>query len=162
MIRGEIDLSKLSESVVTAFASEYRNRAAELHGWVDPLSEEEFWRNPFAYGNSVGHLVLHLTGNLSYYIGARIAGTGYVRNRDLEFSEPRKLPKAEVLRKFDDTITLVIATIETQTEAEWIAPYTAEREPESRDRVTLFLRCASHLYHHVGQIVYLSRELRKA
>jgi len=152
-------LSELSQSIGAAFASEYRNRAAELHKWVDPLSEEQFWRNPFSYGNSVGHLVLHLTGNLSYYVGARIAGTGYVRNRDLEFSETRKLPKAEVLRRFDETIAMVIATIENQSEADWPAPYTAEREPDSKNRITLFLRCASHLYHHVGQIIYLSREL---
>jgi hypothetical protein len=55
----------------------------------------------------------------------------------------------------------VIATIEKQTAADWTAPYTAEREPESKNRVTLLLRCAGHLYHHVGQIIYLSRELRK-
>ena len=155
-------MSEFSESIGTAFASEYRHRAAELHKWVDPLSEDQFWRNPFSHGNSVGHLVLHLTGNLSYYVGAQIAKTGYVRHRDLEFSEPRKLPKAEVLRKFDETIGMVIATIEKQTEADWTAPYTAEREPDSKNRVTLFLRCASHLYHHVGQIIYLSQELRSS
>ena len=154
-------MSELSESIGAAFASEYRHRAVELHKWVDPLSEEQFWRNPFSYGNSVGHLLLHLTRNLSYYVGARIAGTGYVRNRDLEFSETRKLPKAEVLRRFDETIAMVIATIKNQSEADWPAPYTAEREPDSKNRITLFLRCASHLYHHVGQIIYLSRELRK-
>ena len=155
-------MSVLSESLAAALTSEYRQRAAELHNWADPLSEDQFWRNPFSHGNSVGHLVLHLTGNLSYYVGARIAGTGYVRNRDREFSEPRKLPKAEVLRKFDEAIATVIAAIGNQTEADWTAPYTAEREPDSKNRVTLFLRCASHLYHHVGQIIYLSRELRKA
>ncbi len=154
-------MSTLSESVAAALASEYRHRAAELHIWVDPLSEEQFWRNPFSYGNSVGHLVLHLTGNLSYYVGARIAGTGYIRNRDLEFSEARKLPKADAMQKFDETIAMVIASIDKQTEADWTAPYTAEREPDSKNRVTLFLRCASHLYHHVGQIIYLSRELRQ-
>ena len=155
-------MSELSESIRAAFASEYRHRARELHKWADPLSEEQFWHNPFSHGNSVGHLLLHLTGNLSYYVGARIVGAGYVRNRDLEFSEPRNLPKAEVLRKFDETIAMVIATIEKQTEADWTAAYSAEREPDSKNRVTLFLRCASHLYHHVGQIIYLSRELRNA
>jgi uncharacterized damage-inducible protein DinB len=156
-----VDLSKLSESLSVAFAAEYRQRAAELHKWVDPLSEAQFWRNPFSFGNSVGHLVLHLTGNLSYFIGAQIAGTGYVRDRDLEFSEPRKLPKAEVLRKFDETIAMVTAAIEKQKEPDWTAPYSAERDQESKNRVMLILRCASHLYHHVGQIIYLSGELRK-
>jgi uncharacterized damage-inducible protein DinB len=154
-------MSELTELISTAFASEYQMRAAELHKWADPLSEDQFWRNPYAYGNSVGHLVLHLTGNLSYYIGARIAGTGYIRNRDLEFTQSRRPSKADVLRSFDDAIAMVIATIERQSEADWSLPYSAEREPEAKNRFTLFLRCAVHFYHHVGQINYLSRELRK-
>ena len=154
-------MRELTQIISTAFAGEYRMRAAELHKWVDPLSEEQFWRNPYSYGNSVGHLVLHLTGNLSYYIGARIAETGYVRNRDLEFTESRRPAKADVLRKFDETIAMVIATIERQSQSDWTLPYSAEREPEAQDRFTAVLRCAVHFYHHVGQINYLCRELAK-
>ena len=155
-------MSALSDSLREAFASEYRARAEELHKWADPLSDTQFWRNPFTHGNTVGHLVLHLTGNLSYYIGARIADSGYIRNRDLEFTESRKPPKAEALRKFDETIALVIATIEKQSESDWTASYTAERDTTSKNRLDIFLRCASHLYHHIGQIIYLSRELQKS
>ncbi len=154
-------MSDLSNAVKSALAREYRERATELYKWVDPLSEEQFWVNPYEYGNSVGHLVLHLTGNLSYYIGAQIAGTRYIRNRNVEFTETRRPAKAEVLRKFDETIAMVAATIENQTETDWTLPYAAEREPEAKDRFTAFLRCAVHFYHHVGQINYLSRELRK-
>jgi hypothetical protein len=154
-------LNELTQTIATAFAEEYRMRAAELHKWVDPLSEDQFWRNPHSYGNSVGHLVLHLSGNLSYYIGARIAITGYVRNRELEFSDPRRPSKAAVLGKFDETIAMVIATIERQSKVDWILPYSAEREPEAKNRFTAFLRCVTHFYHHVGQINYLCRELTK-
>jgi uncharacterized damage-inducible protein DinB len=155
-------MGKLANTVKSSLANEYRWRAAELHKWVDPLSEEEFWTNPYEYGNSVGHLVLHLTGNLSYYIGARIAGTGYVRNRDLEFTEPRRPSKTEVLRKFDETLGIVAGTIEKQSESDLTLSYEAEREPEAKDRFTAFLRCAGHFYHHVGQISYLCRELKNA
>jgi len=154
-------MSELSNAVGEALAKEYRERATELYKWVEPLSEEEFWVHPFGYGNSVGHLVLHLTGNLSYYIGAQIAGTGYIRKRDLEFTDTRRPSKAEVLRRFDETIVMVAATIEKQNEQDWTLPYTAEREPQAKDRFTAVLRCAMHFYHHVGQINYLSRELRK-
>jgi uncharacterized damage-inducible protein DinB len=146
----------------SALTSEYRMRGADLHKWVDPLTDEQFWKNPYSYGNSVGHLMLHLTGNLSYYIGARVAETGYVRNRDLEFTETRRPAKAEVLGKFDEAIAMVISTIEKQKDDDWTLPYTAEREPEAKDRFTIFLRCAVHLYHHVGQINYLARELSKS
>ena len=151
-------MSELQSIIQSAFISEYRNRAAELHRWVDPLSQEQFWTNPFNYGNSVGHLLLHLTGNLRYYIGTQIAGTGYVRNRDLEFNDPTRHPKAEVVSRFDRTIDMVVATLEAQSLTDWALPYSAEREPDAKDRFTIFLRCASHLYHHVGQINYLSRQ----
>jgi uncharacterized damage-inducible protein DinB len=155
-------MTSLTQTISVGLAGEYSKRAEDLHKWADPLSDEQFWRNPYSYGNSVGHLVLHLTGNLRYYIGAQIAGTGYIRNRDLEFTETRCPSKAEVLRKFDDTISLVITTLERQTEADWTLPYSAEREPEATDGFRAFLHCATHLYHHIGQIIYLSRELTKS
>jgi uncharacterized damage-inducible protein DinB len=155
-------MTALTQTISAGLAGEYRRRAEDLHKWADPLSDEQFWRNPYSYGNSVGHLVLHLTGNLSYYIGAQIAGTAYIRNRDLEFTETRRLSKAAVLRNFDDTISLVLATLQRQTEADWTLPYSAEREPEAEDRFRIFLHCVTHLFHHVGQIIYLSRELTKS
>jgi uncharacterized damage-inducible protein DinB len=154
-------MTSLTQTISSAFAGEYRRRAEDLHKWVDPLPDEPFWRNPYSYGNSIGHLVLHLTGNLRYYIGARIANTGYVRHRDLEFTEPRRPSKAAVLRQFDDTIAMVIATLERQQESDWTLPYSAEREPEAHERFHIFLHCATHLYHHIGQIMNLSRELTK-
>ena len=152
-------MADLSGTIAGGLANYYEHVAKQLHRWVDPLSSEQFWRNPYPYGNSVGHLTLHLTGNLSYYIGARIVETGYVRNRDREFTEIQRPPKQQVLRDFDRIIALVVATIRRQSPEDWSADYTAEREPQAKDRFTAFLRCAGHAYHHVGQIIYLSKEL---
>jgi hypothetical protein len=57
---------------------------------------------------------------------------------------------------------MVVATIRKQHQEDWGKAYTAEREPEAEDRFQIFVRCAGHAYHHVGQIVYLSRELARA
>jgi uncharacterized damage-inducible protein DinB len=154
-------MSELAQVVGNALAFEYREKAGNLHKWVDQLNDEQFWRNPYTYGNSVGHLVLHLTGNLSYYIGARIAQSGYVRHRDLEFTEARKPAKGDVMRGFDEAIDMVVQTIEQQKASDWLLPYSGEREPEAKDRFTAVFRCATHFYHHVGQINYLCRELLK-
>ncbi len=62
---------------------------------------------------------------------------------------------------FDRTIAMVVATIRKQKTEDWGKAYTAEREPETADRFQIFVRCAGHAYHHVGQIVYLSRELAR-
>ncbi len=142
-------------------ADYFRMVKHRVHELTDPLSTEQLWVRPYPYGNSIGNLILHLTGNLNYYIGAQIGQTGYVRNRPLEFSDSGQ-PKAELLSAFDAAIATVIATIGKQTGANWAAPYSAERTEEST-RFGIVLNCAGHAYHHVGQIIYLQRELlRKA
>ena len=48
--------------------------------------EESLWKIDKNISNSGGNLCLHLVGNLNTYIGAELGKTGYVRQRDLEFS----------------------------------------------------------------------------
>jgi len=149
----------MSASPVAAGLTNYYEMVRhKIHHLVAPLSTEQLWVRPYAYGNSIGNLLLHLTGNLSYYIGAQIAQTEYIRHRDLEFTDSGK-SKEELLKNFDRTIDMVVATIQKQSAEDWSAPYFAEREPEAKDRFTIFLRCAGHAYHHVGQIIYLQKEL---
>jgi uncharacterized damage-inducible protein DinB len=150
----------LSSTVNSGLANYFEKVAVKLHQWVDPLSNEQFWRNPYAYGNDIGHLVLHLTGNLNYYIGAQIAGNGYVRDRDREFTEAARPSKEEALRKFDGAIALAAETVRKQSAEEWTADYSAERST-AKDRFSIVLDCAAHADHHVGQIINLSRELTR-
>ena len=147
-----------SDIVQASFADYFRMIQARVRELLQPLSTEQLWHCPHAYGNSIGNLVLHLTGNLHYYIGAQIANTGYIRHRDQEFSDSGK-PKESLLEEFDGAIETVIATILTQKDEDWARPYSAEREPETKVRFDIFLRCAGHAYHHVGQMIYLQREL---
>lgn len=151
----------LASTISSDFLSYYQYIAEHVHKWVDPLTQEQFWHNPFSYGNSVGHLVLHMTGNLNYYIGARVAETGYIRDRDREFTETEKRDKTKVMHAFDQTIAMVAATIKKQKSEDWMAAYSAEREPEAEERFMIFLRCAGHAYHHVGQLTFLSKELTR-
>jgi hypothetical protein len=154
-------MGELAKSVETNLAAYYEEVRERVHHWVEPLTTEQIWTRPYPYGNSVGHLLQHLTGNLNYYIGAQIAGTGYIRHRDLEFTGTRRKPKNQVLADFDGTIDMVVDTIRRQSPDDWTKPYSAEREPAARDRFTALFRCAAHAYHHVGQLIYLSNELTK-
>jgi uncharacterized damage-inducible protein DinB len=154
-------VSELSQVIAKDLVSYYEMIRAQTHRWVDPLNDEQLWRNPFEHGNSAGHLLLHMTGNLNYYIGARVADTDYVRDRDREFTEPQPKSKTEVLAAFDRVIDLVIETIGKQSAGDWLKPYSAMREEECKERFAIFLRCAGHAYHHVGQLIHISRELAK-
>jgi len=153
-------MADLKSTIATDLTARYKNLAAWLREMAVPLSEEQFWAKPFPFGNSFGHLVLHLTGNLNYYIGAQIAGTGYVRNRPLEFSDTTRQPKAEVLKKFDQAIEGVVGAINSQTADDWSKEYAAVGV-DARDRFEIVLQCATHLHDHMGQMQYLGFELKR-
>jgi hypothetical protein len=56
---------------------------------------------------------------------------------------------------------MVAATLQKQSESDWSAAYTAKGFEDCGDRFTAILRCASHISHHTGQIIYLCKELER-
>jgi uncharacterized damage-inducible protein DinB len=153
-------MSDLAETLSLSMTTRYLKLAGMVGELAAPLSEAQFWTRPFGFGNSFGHLTLHLTGNLNYYIGALIAATGYVRDRPREFSETSRPPKADALKKFDEAVDMVVRTIRSQSEADWSADYSATGA-DAKTRFEMLLQCVTHLHHHVGQMMYLNFELQK-
>jgi hypothetical protein len=150
----------LHSTLSTVFADRYAVNAARVRELAAPLTNAQFWQKPFPYGNSFGHLVLHLTGNLSYYIGAQIANTGYVRDRPREFNDPNPPSKEEALKRFDDAIAMVKQTIGAQSPDDWSAEYSATGT-DANTRLDIVLICAAHIQHHIGQMIYLGYEFRR-
>jgi hypothetical protein len=62
-------MSNLRDTIAAGLSERYAALALRVRELAGPLTEEQFWRKPFPFGNSFGHLVLHLTGNLNYYVG---------------------------------------------------------------------------------------------
>ena len=153
-------LSELNVTLASVLADRFTANAARIRELAAPLTEEQFWRNPFPFGNSFGHLVLHLTGNLNYYIGAQIANTGYVRDRPREFAEANPPAKQEALKLFDEAMAMVIATIRKQSESDWVFPYKGNGI-DAKNRLAILLQCAAHMQHHIGQMIYLGYALQK-
>jgi uncharacterized damage-inducible protein DinB len=149
-----------NQTIALSLAARYRKLAVVVRELAAPLSDEQFWAKPFAFGNSFGHLALHLTGNLNYYIGTQIAGTGYVRDRPREFSEAAQPSKTEVLKRFDQAIEMVVDAIDRQSAEDWAREYTAGGA-DARNRFEMVLQCATHLHHHIGQMMYLGFELKQ-
>ena len=154
-----IDATRTLSSALTQAFRDYLER---VHRLAQEVSEAQLWVRPYPYGNSMGHLVLHLTGNLNFYIGREMAGTGYERDRDREFRDSNPPSKAEALRRLDEAVAMVVATLERQTAADWSAPFAAPGADGVHDRVSMFLRAAAHFHHHAGQMIYLVREYARA
>ena len=130
-----------SDVVRSGLADYFRMIQAELHELVEPISTDQIWHKPYSYGNSIGNLILHLTGNLNYYIGTQIAGTGYVRHRDREFTGGGK-PKDALLREFDSFIEIALSTIAQQTDADLGETLLSRARTRVQGPVYPILRCA--------------------
>jgi len=149
-----------ADLIGSSFGHYFETFAKQTRTWTADLTDDQFWTRPYPYGNSIGHLVLHITGNLNYYIGAQIAGTGYVRNRPLEFTDTSRRPKAEVLQALDDTVAMVTRTVNAQSVEDWSRAFEATGM-DDRSRFAAVLHCAAHFHHHVGQIIYLVKEQQR-
>ncbi|MGA7894968.1 MAG: DinB family protein [Candidatus Sulfotelmatobacter sp.] len=153
-------MSDLHSTVSSILTEGYMKNAARVRQLAAPLTNAQFWQKPFPFGNSFGHLVLHLTGNLNYYIGAQIAKTGYVRDRPSEFNDPNPPTKDEALKCLDDAVALVLATVRAQSAEDWSAEYSGVGT-DARNRLEMVMQCAAHMQHHIGQMIYLSYELQR-
>jgi hypothetical protein len=154
-------MSDLHSTLSTVLADRFSRNASRVHELAAPYTNEQFWSKPFPFGNSFGHLVLHLTGNLNYYIGAQIAKTGYVRDRPREFSDPNPPSKDEALKLFDDAVAMVLQTVRAQKPDDWSGAYSAVGT-EARTPLDMTMQCAAHMQHHVGQMIYLGYQRQNA
>jgi len=151
----EKNVSDLRSTVSSVLTDRYTANAARVRELAAPLTNAQFWQKPFPFGNSFGHLVLHLTGNLNYYIGAQIAKTGYIRDRPREFHDPDPPTKEEALQRFDDAVAMVLKTIHAQSPEDWSAEYSGVGT-DARNRLAMVAQCAAHMQHHIGQMIYLN------
>lgn len=128
----------------------------EVKQTVAALSEEAFWRKPVDPGNSAGHLVLHLAGNLNAMVGAKLGNTGYVRDREREFTETAGPSRATTLASLDEAVATFRRVVEGLDAERLAAPH-----PEARLGQVLpaLVHLVSHFAVHRGQLSYLVRLL---
>jgi len=150
--------SELAGTTAAELARYFRHLAARVEKAARSVTDEQLWIKPFPFGNSIGHLVVHLTGNLNHYVGALIAGSGYVRNREHEFIDPARPPSDELLARFHQAVDLVVRTLEAQNDSSFLTP--VPNQPPIQTRLGLFLVCAAHMNNHIGQMSYLVQALQ--
>jgi uncharacterized damage-inducible protein DinB len=147
------DMTALARTALIEALEKLRN---EVHELAQPLSDAQFWTKPMEPGNSVGHLVLHLAGNLNHFVGAQMGGTGYVRNREREFTETHLPSKAEALGKLDDAVATFRRVVSGLRAEQLAAPH-----PEARFGLVMsaLVHLLAHFALHRGQMSYIVRLL---
>src|SRR5262245_65982024 len=83
---------------------------------VNQMSDDDLWWRPNEVSNSIGNLVLHLSGNLRQWIVSSVGGASFKRDRDAEFAARGPIPRAELvasLKKAVEEVDAVLATLST-------------------------------------------------
>jgi hypothetical protein len=136
-----------------AFMRDTESLRAELGAYPH---EPQIWVVPPGTKNSAGTLVLHLTGNLQHYIGGEFGRTGYVRDRDAEFSR-RGVSRADLMVEVDRALAAVQAGFRDLTDEALARPFPGGIRGQALPTGLLLLHMSTHLAYHLGQIDYHRR-----
>ena len=134
----ERDLSKLEEEIAA-----YETGAG-------------IWVVPSGIKNSAGTLCLHLCGNLQHYIGAVLGKSGYVRNREREFSD-RDVPAEDLLVLISSTRRVILTVIAGLSPEELEEIYPEKVLAGTLSTGHFLVHLSTHLNYHLGQINYHRR-----
>ena len=144
----------LNEVLTKIYMRDLDKLKEELNAYKN---ESQIWLVPDGISNSAGNLTLHLIGNLNHFIGATLGNTGYVRDRDKEFSL-KNIPRAEMIASIDHTINVVRDTLTKIDDAVMDKPFPI-KVPMGDDITVGFMlvHLTAHLAYHLGQINYHRR-----
>ncbi|MCI0706189.1 MAG: DUF1572 domain-containing protein [Ignavibacteriae bacterium] len=125
---------------------------------VNELSEGDVWWRAYETNNSIGNLILHLSGNVRQWIISGVGGATDNRKRAQEFAEREHIPKADLL-------ALLRSTLEEVDHV--LAEFDPAKLTEVRHIQKYDVTCLEAIFHvvehfsgHTGQIIYITK-LRK-
>ena len=121
-------------------------------------NEEDLWIVRGEISNSAGNLCLHLIGNLNHFIGFAIGKTGYLRNRDEEFSQ-KNIPRATLISNLENTKKVVKSALQNLNIADLEKDFPVEMQGKIQRTDFMLLHLLAHLSYHLGQVNYHRRLL---
>jgi len=143
------------ETLITLFERDLNKLKVELELYKN---EANLWVIHKDVTNCAGNLSLHLIGNLNAFIGAALGHTGYIRQRNLEFSL-QDVPRVELISKIDDTSVLVKNVLNQLTAKDLEKNFPIDVFKKEMTTEFFLVHLSTHLSYHLGQINYHRRLL---
>ena len=145
----------LNEVLIQLYERDLKKVRNEIEQYEN---EADLWETADGISNSGGNLCLHITGGLQYLIGAVLGETGYVRDREAEFTE-KSVPRDQLLARIDTTIDSVTSTLAKLTTADFEKPYPLDILGHPMTSEFFVTHLVGHVNYHLGQINYHRRIL---
>ena len=143
----------LIETLIKLFKRDLSKLVVEIESYK---SEKNLWLVQKEVSNSAGNLCLHLVGNLNAFIGAEFGNTGYIRQRELEFSL-KDVPRTELIRQVNEVNAIVESALKDLTIDDLKKEYSRRVFEDTMTTGFFLVHLATHLAYHLGQINYHRR-----
>jgi uncharacterized damage-inducible protein DinB len=127
----------------------------KLRSAVDALPADALWWRPNEPSNSVGNLLLHLTGNIRQWIVRGVGGAPGSRDRAAEFAARTGPPAPVLMADLESALAEVDRILSALTPAELL-----ERRTIQGREVTVLeaiYHVVEHFALHLGQIVLVAK-----
>ena len=147
----------IKENIEQLLIRDLKKLQQEIAAYKD---ETLLWKTVEGISNSAGNLCLHLIGNLNTFIGSTLGNTGYIRNRELEFSS-KNIPRDWMLENIEQLLITIKATFEKISDEELKLIYPLEVLGYPMTTLYFLIHLQAHLNYHLGQINYHRRILGK-
>ena len=147
----------LTETLSLLFSRDLQKAANEIKAYK---KDENIWHTDGQISNSAGNLALHICGNLQHFIGAILGDTGYVRERDREFSD-KDQAQNKLIELIWYTEEVVIDVLKGLDDEKLTTEYPIGVAGRKWKTDAFLLHLLSHLNYHLGQINYHRRLLEK-
>jgi uncharacterized damage-inducible protein DinB len=129
--------------------------APRLRQAVEKLPDEAVWWRPNPASNSIGNLILHLSGNVRQWIVSGVGGAPDTRARQSEFDASGAATASELLEQLENTLRDADAALAALTTAQ----LTEVRTIQGRKVTVLeaIYHAVEHFSMHTGQILYITK-----
>ena len=120
------------------------------------LTDEDVWQRANDASNSVGNLILHLSGNVQQWIIGGVGNLPYERDRQHEFGERGGISREDLLARLKTTLAKADQVLSELDPASLL-----ERKEIQGSEVTVMeaiLRIVQHFALHTGQIMLLTKQ----
>ena len=151
---------ELADQITAELVLEVRRRLIEesaprIEKCLDRLTDEQIWWRPNNESNSIGNLVLHLSGNVRQWINSGVGGLPDTRVRDGEFEAQGAMPKEELWNALATTIADIETVLDRVTAKQLIAIQPVQVYTESV--LSMLVHVTEHFSYHTGQIAWITK-----
>lgn len=134
--------------------SEYLRKIEHCVGLLAPA---EVWWRPNERCNSVGNLLLHLSGNLSQWVLAGLGGAAFERHRREEFAAAEGGNATALVARLREVVTACQAVAARLSDDDLARTHTIQGM--TRTGAGVLLHAVEHMAYHTGQIVFVAKQL---